>query len=79
MKKKSSGKKKGKCSGPVGHKFRVSAIFYQNVVGIIRLQAVCLNCGKRFIVPVVREIDREVVSQGKRMRISRPARRSGKG
>jgi len=76
---RSGKKRKHDCSGPLGHQFSVSGEFFQNVVGTVRLKARCVECKKRFVVPVVREMDREVVGDTGMIRISRPARSEGGG
>lgn len=54
----------------------MSGVFWQDIIGIVRLSARCERCKGKFIVPVVRDMDREVVSDTKGMRISKPARQA---
>jgi hypothetical protein len=63
------------CQGSLGHRFAVKGTFWQNVVGFIHLEGRCLNCKGKFIVPVVRDMDREVIASTARVRVSRPTRR----
>lgn len=74
VRKKSNRKQPDKaraCNEPLGHRFEVSGIFWQNVAGLVHLDGHCVNCGGQFVVPVVRDTDREVVMKTARVRVSK--------